>query len=222
MSFFNMTLIDISKPAGGNMEFLIIVILLVLIVVVLTVIDSKTSYDEASYDVYMEGSSGVICVFKYYLWQFKKKEYLRKIFNQGDVIDVNDFKYQITHGGATYKSSTNVFFEREIRFFASPLTNQSIINNNNVIIYQYGNGLISVDFSTDVIKNEIIEIENYLSGENILNSDDRQRLELFISKIKNNQTISKEELNTIYQIFLRYEPLASFSLSLFGAIQSMV
>jgi len=204
------------------MEIIIVILFILILLAALYFIDAQKNYEDFPYFVYPDGNDKVFFVFKYYIWELNKKEQLKKIFNQSSIVEVEGFNYQITHGGFIYNSSNDVFFEKEIRYYGKPLLAQSTVNYNNVIINQYGNGRISLDYSTNVINNEIIEIENYLSEDHIVNIEDIEAIELFLEKVKSNQIIEKEELSMIYKLFMKYEPLASFGLNLLGAIQNFI
>ncbi|WP_323603653.1 hypothetical protein [Peribacillus frigoritolerans] len=204
------------------MEIILVILFILMLLVALYFIDAQKNYEAFPYFVYPDGNDKVVFVFKYYIWELNKKEQLKKIFNQSSIVELEGFNYQITHGGFTYNSSNDVFFEKEVRYYGKPLLAQSTVNYNNVIINQYGNGRISLDYSTNVINNEIIEIENYLSEDHIVNIEDIEAIELFLEKVKSNQIIEKEELSMIYKLFMKYEPLASFGLNLLGAIQNFI
>lgn len=212
----------INYQLGGNMEIIFIVLLIFIVLIVLFLKDANKQYESFPFVMYPDGNDKVLFVFQYYIWEINKKEQLKKIYNQSSIVEVDGFKYQITHGAFTYKSMNEVFFKREIRYYGKPLLTQSTVNYNHVIINQYGNGLISLDLSTSVVNNEIIEIENYLSEENNLNIEDKESIKRFLEKLKNNRAIEEEELSTIYRLFIKYERLASFGLNLMNAIQSFI
>ncbi|MDY0394667.1 hypothetical protein RWE15_09650 [Virgibacillus halophilus] len=104
----------------------------------------------------------------------------QKLYMQNTYLHFNGYEYVITHGGLLFPVNNALFIEKEIRYFGKAISKQGSENYNNIVINQYGEGLISIDLSS----NEIVSIEKYISQDNTIDLQDKEVIEAFLQKLK--------------------------------------
>ncbi|MFD2209507.1 hypothetical protein ACFSMW_07270 [Virgibacillus halophilus] len=200
------------------MSLVMIFIVVIIILFLLIYYDKKTNY--GNIPIYMrQFENGEYYFFvRVFVWQKNKIMQAQKLYMQNTYLHFNGYEYVITHGGLLFPVNNALFIEKEIRYFGKAISKQGSENYNNIVINQYGEGLISIDLSS----NEIVSIEKYISQDNTIDLQDKEVIEAFLQKLKNKQLIEQQELSYIYTLFLKYEPLASFGINLFNFLKSFL
>lgn len=171
------------------MIFIVVIIILFLLIYY----DKKTNYENIP--IYMrQFENGEYYFFvRVFIWQKNKILQAQKQYMQNTYLDFNGYEYVITHGGLLFPVNNALFIEKEIRYFGKAISKQGSENYNNIVINQYGEGLISIDLSS----NEIVSIEKYISQDNTIDLQDKEVIEAFLQKLKNKQLIEQQELRPL-------------------------
>ncbi|KGR91886.1 hypothetical protein CD30_02985 [Ureibacillus massiliensis 4400831 = CIP 108448 = CCUG 49529] len=205
------------------MEIIYLVVfflLLPIILIGLIYVDSKSSYNEISIEMWTKESGEFYFSVPCYIWQESKKRRAKEIYSQNTILDFDGYKYGITNlGGVFPRTNGGLFFERELRFWGIPLHVLQSVRNTYLTINQYGSGIINIEVNNNEIINEIISIKEYISNDTLINGIDKEVMNNFLSKILSGERMERGEAKAAYDTFLKYEPLLSLSVNIISIIK---
>jgi len=197
--------------------------IVIIVVSLLVYIDQKSTYEKIDIYKWTKENGDFYFSVPYYIWQRNKKIRIREIYSQNTILEFQGERFLITHyGGEFPQIKGNPLFEREARYWGEPLTILQTYRNEHLTINQYGSGVINVQLNNTEINNEIINIQEYISGESDLTFDEKEMLLNFIENIYKDKGMRKEEVRNAYDIFLKYEPLLSLSTNIVSLIRNFL
>lgn len=198
-------------------EIIIVFIIIIIIFTFLSIYDKNKVYGNIPINMNTYQNGDFYFFIRVFVWEKNKMTQALNQYKQNTYLDFDGYTYKITHRGGIFNVKDGFNLEKEIRFFGVPIPLLETININNITINQFGDGMITIDLSS----NEIINLENYISQDTTIDLKDRRELELFLNKLKQNQSVEQSEVTHIYSLFLKYEPLASFGINLFTCIKEL-
>ncbi|MDU0153242.1 hypothetical protein [Bacillus cabrialesii] len=206
------------------MWIVIAVVSFFILIMLLNIIDSKVHYDIHNVRLmrYSFPDGQYYFAVSFYFWQAKKARVAKQIYSQNTIVEVEGFYYEINHIDGIRPKTGGFFFEKEIRYFGEPLKLERTSNINNYVINQFDQGTIAIDLSTGCSINEYHNIYKYLYENRDIAPLDKEFLLQFLEKLKYRRSTNEEELNSVYNTFLKYEPLASLALNLINTIFSFI
>ncbi|WP_427071392.1 hypothetical protein [Lysinibacillus fusiformis] len=196
---------------------IIVFVVIIIIFTLLSIYDKNKVYGNIPINMNTYLNGDFYFFIRVFVWEKNKMTQVLNQYKQNTYLDFDGYIYKITHGGSIFNVKDSFNLEKEIRFFGVPIPLLETININNITINQFGDGMITIDLSS----NEIINLENYISQDTTIDLKDKRELELFLNKLKQNQPVEQSEVTNIYSLFLKYEPLASFGLNLFTCIKEL-
>jgi len=201
----------------------VLFVVVIIAIIGLICVDNKINYDEILIKKWTKENGEFYFAVTYYIWQLNKKKRAKEIYTQNTILDFEGYKYIITNFGGEFQvTKDGLFFERELRYWGSPLNKIQSDRNTYLTINQYGSGIINIEVNNNEFINEIVNIQEYISNDTYIDEIDKEVMHSFLNKMLTGQAMNKGEVNMAYDTFLKYEPLLSFSLSIVSLFKDLL
>lgn len=181
-------------------------------------------YKQITLFAYPDGTKQAVV--NYYQWFFGFNQ-SNKISKIHEICQQNEILYFNRAGGSNLDAyciegfngywRTQSLFLWEMRFAISPVLIKNKIEEQNITIIQYGNGMINLSIS----QNELNNINQIAKNHNLLSHDDKVFLEMLLNKLNNRNSIDATELSVfskILGVIEKSEPTISATNNLIGII----
>lgn len=206
--------------------FILFILGIFVIIAVLVYIDQKSNYEKIGIFKITKDNGEFYFYASYFVWQKNKKRRILEEYFQGTTVGFPGEKFLITHYGVDFPHPQGIsFIEREVRFWGEPLTILHSEGNKYVTINQYGSGVIDIQLNTTEVKNELINIKEYISKDIDISFDEKEVLLDFLENIHQNKSMREEEVKNACDIlkkYKKYEPILSLSTNIISLIRSFL
>lgn len=203
--------------------FILLILGIIVIIAALVYIDQKSNYEKIDIFKTTKDNGEFYFFVPYFVWQKSKKRRIFEEYSQDTILEFPGEKFLITHCGGDFPHPQGIsFIEREIRYWGEPLTILHSESNEYITINQYGSGVIDVQLNNTEIKNELINIKEYISKDLDISFDEKEVLLTFLESIHKNKSMREEEVENATDIFRKYEPFLSLSTNIISLIRSFL